>query len=333
MAKKILVLPGDGVGPKVISAAVSVLESATDDVDFTYGDIGLTAYDKTENYLPAETIDLATDSDAIIAGVIIDRPKDIAYRNPLRVLKKQLNMYAIVRKFFPLCETLGTPGIDLILMTGNPDSLMNVIEKENIDGVTIERYMSKNSCKKLFKKTMEVAEIKQRKTITCAHRTSLFPISDGMFTDLFYKEFAASEFLMNDLEIDAAASELSMNPKMLDVIVSTDLYGISLAGVAAGMVGGSYLTPMGSIGDSTGLFEPMYGPKLEMAEKGFVNPTSAILSSAMALDQIGHPLDAENVRKAVREVYSKGKVTPDVGGTSTTDEFTNFVIDVLKRNK
>jgi isocitrate/isopropylmalate dehydrogenase len=135
---------------------------------------------------------------------------------------------------------------------------------------------------------------------------------------------------MGDMEVDEAASELVKSPSSMDVIVSTDMYGTVLAGVAAGMVGGSYLTPVGSIGDDAGLFEPMHGPNPKMIEKGKANPTSAILSGAMALDHLGMPSEAEKIRKAVRYIYSKGTVTPDVGGVSTTKEFTESVIGVLK---
>jgi Isocitrate/isopropylmalate dehydrogenase len=332
MTKRILVLPGDGVGPEVTASSVAVINAVTDDnIDIEYGDIGITALEKTDNYLPAETVDLATDADAIIAGVIVERTNDKRYQNPIRVLKKQLSLYAVMRKFFPLCKELGVQNIDLILMTGNPDALLNITETENLDGVNTQKFQSESSVKKLFKKTMKIAEIKHRKKIACVHRASMFPGSDGMFLDHFYREMAASRFLMEDMEVDIAAMELVMDPSSMDVIVSTDLYGTVLAGVAAGMVGGSYLTPMGSLGENSGLFEPMHGPKLKLADSGIVNPTSAILSGAMALDHIGMIEESEKIRKAVYSVYAMGKVTPDVGGTSGTDEFTQFVIDAVRR--
>lgn len=331
-SKRILILPGDGVGPEVTTSAVTVLNAATDSLDIEFEDIGICAYDRTEQYLPAETIDRATVADAIIAGVVMDI-KDPRCRNPVRDLKKHLNLYAVERKFFPLSENLGIQGVDLILMTGNPDVLLSVVETESLDGVSAEKYLSVESCRKIFRKTMRIAEMMSRRKITCAHRSNMFPTYDGIFVSTFYKEFAASEFLIDDMDVEAIAGEFIMDPRSMDVIVSTDLYGSVLAGEAAGMVGGSYLTPMGSIGDGVGLFEPMHGPKLEMAEKGIVNPTSAILSGAMALDHIGMHKDAEDIRKAVRATYMKGCTTPDMGGTSGTDQFTGCVVDMLKKSR
>lgn len=334
MTKKILVLPGDGVGPEVISSAVDVLiEASGDGVELEYSDIGQTAYVKTSEYLPAEVVDLSTDADAIIAGVVVDTPADRMYQNPIRALKKQLNLYSVVRKFFPLCERIGVSDVDMIIINGNPDSLLNIKEIENLEGVDTHKFLSKTSCKKLFQKTMSIASMKNRKKILCAHRSKMFPASEGMFVDIFYKELAGSNFMIGDMEVDIAASEMVMDPSSFDVIVSTDIYGTVLAGVAAGMVGGSYLTPVGSMGDSQGLFEPMHGPNVGMINKGYVNPTSAILSAAMALDFIGMSFESERIRKAVRHAYCTGIVTPDVGGTATTKEFTQSMINTMRKEE
>ncbi|MDR3282302.1 MAG: hypothetical protein LBS92_01675 [Candidatus Methanoplasma sp.] len=331
MAKKILVLPGDGVGPEVTSSAVSVLTAVAGDVvDIMYSDIGSSAFEATGHCLPADAIDLATDADAIIVGTVIDQASDRHHHNPVRTLKKQLNLYTVVRKFFPLCDWIGSKGVDMMLMTGNPDSLLNISETESLDGVTTQKFLSNNSCKRLFKKVMQTAEAKGRRRITCVHRVTAFPMSDGLFLDMFYKEFAATDILVNDMEVELAASEMVMNPSSMDILVSTDLYGSVLAGVGAGLVGGSYLTPMGSVGDTVGLFEPMHGPRPEMADKDSVNPTSAILSAAMALDHVGLWKEAEDIRVGVRGAYASGWTTPDVGGSLGTSAFTKAVIEVVK---
>lgn len=332
MTKKILALPGDGVGPEVISAAVTVLEAVNSDIEIIYGDIGMTAHRKTDQYLPAETIDLATESDSILAGPVTANTRDKSFHDPIRVLKKQLDLYAVVRKFFPLCDRMGGRGVDLILLTGTPDSLLNIMESENLDGVTTEKYMSSNSCRKLFSKTIQIGELKNRKKATCTHRVSVFPVSDGMFLDMFYKEFAGSEFLINDMEVERLASEYIRDPTAFDIVVSTDLYGATIAGMVAGMVGGSRLTPVGSVGDTVGLFEPMRDPVMANAPEGYVNPTSAILSGAMALDQCRMSLDAERVRRAVRTAYKDNRVTPDVGGKAGSKEFAEYVADILEKD-
>ena len=327
---KILVLPGDGIGPEVTSSAVRVLKQAAGDkIEIMHGDIGQSAFVKTSEYLPAETVSLATEADAIIAGGVTDAPSGRIYHNPLRVLKKQLSLHAVVRKFHPLCRYIGNQEVDLIVITGNPDTLQKVQETESLDGVGTYRFLSATSCKKLFQSTIRLASMMNRKKITCAHRMSMFPSLDGMFVEHFYKELAGCEFFLENVEVDEAASELVKDPSSMDVIVSADIYGTVLAGVAAGMVGGSYLTPVGSIGDNVMLFEPMHGPNPRSVKEGYVNPTSAILSGAMAFDYLRMPSEAEKIRKAVRCVYSKGTITPDVGGKATAEEFTDAVAEAL----
>lgn len=328
MAKRILALPGDGTGPEVIYHAVRVLNAASGDIDIVFGDIGAGAYAKTDYYLPPETIDLATESDAIIAGGVMRKPNDMRYRDPLRVLKKQLNLYAVLRKFRPLSP--GAGNVDMMILTGNPDALLNVLEKENLDGIITEKFTSSDSCRKLFRMAVRVAELKRRRSILCAHRADLFPHQDSAFVDIFYKELAASEFVIDDEEVERVAERMVLDPSSLDVIVSTDVYGTVLSGVASGLVGGIRLTPVGSIGDSQGLFEPMRGPDAA-GDSGYVNPTSAMLSGAMALDYIGHTDAAEAIRKAVRAAYATGDVTPDVGGTSSAKAFTDAVVANLKK--
>lgn len=330
MTKKVLVLPGDGIGPAVTSSAVNILMNAVGEgIDISYGDIGQSAFVKTAEYLPAETVSLAADADAIIVGGVIDTPSDRTYQNPIRALKKQLNLYSVVRKFSPLCRDLGVQGIDLLVITGNPDSLLSVVETESIDGVNVHRFLSTASCKRLFQKAARISTNMNRKKITCAHRTSVFPRMDGMFREQFYKELAGLGFFINDLEVGEAAEELVKDPSTMDVLISTEMYGELFSGLAAGMVGGSYLTPVGSIGNDSGLFEPMHGPNPKLIKDEFANPTSAILSAAMALDSMGMSSEAERVRMAVKHIYAGGGVTPDVGGKATTKGFTDSVIKAL----
>lgn len=333
MTKKILVLPGDGIGPSVVTSAVDILTTAAGSkIEIIYGDIGQSAYIKTSEYLPPETLDMATEADAILTGGTIEMPAEKNYHNPIRALKKQLNLYSVVRKFYPLSKNLGVSGIDLLIITGNPDTLLKAVETESLDGVDYHTFLSNASCTKLFRKTLRLATMMNRKKITCAHRMSAFPSMDRMFVDCFYKEFAGTEFLLEDMEAGEAAAELTKNPSSMDILISTDIYGNVLAGVVGGMVGGSYLTPVGNIGDNVGLFEPMHSPNPKMIKEGKVNPTSAVLSSAMALDYLGMSAEAEKIRKAVRDVYAMGTITPDVGGKAATYEFTNAVTDTIRSN-
>lgn len=327
MTKRILILPGDGAGCGHIEAAVAIIVAAAEDVELVRGDIGLSAYSRTDRYLPQETLDLAASSDAILAGTVVGRPQDPHYRDPLKTLKIQLNLSASVRRFRPLREGLGHGDIDLIIITGNPDSLQNVIEKDSIDGVVSEKSVSADMCRRLFSLARRTAEAGGRRSLLCTHRSDLFPRSDSMFVEMFRKELSGSGLEVSEAEIEDTAARLVSDPASLDVIVANEIHGSVLAGVAAGMVGGGRLTPRGSIGDGIGLFEPVYRPDGAECPD---NPTSAILSGAMALDHIGMPEAGDRIRDAVRAVYRRGTVTADVGGSASSEEFTDAVIGMIE---
>ncbi|MDR1691180.1 MAG: hypothetical protein LBR42_05010 [Candidatus Methanoplasma sp.] len=334
MSKKMLVLPGDGAGPEMVSSAVSILELvAGDRLEIKYGDIGQAAFVKTSQYLPAETVDLATDADIIIAGIVTDAPSDRNYQNPILVLKRQLNLYSVVRRFYPLCHDAGRMDIDLILVNGNQNALPSVTETESLDGIDTHKFLSTASVKRLFQMALRTASVLNRKKMTCAHRGTMFPALDGMFVDVFYKELAGSGLFLEDVDVEDVATRLVMDPTSMDVIVSSDIYGTVLAGIASGLVGGNHLMPAASIGDNAGLFEPEHMPDLKTMKEGYVNPTSSILSGIMALDYLGMSLEAEKVRKAVRSVYDMGKTTPDIGGTATTKEFTESVMNAIRNEQ
>ncbi len=134
----------------------------------------------------------------------------------------------------------------------------------------------------------------------------------------------------NELLVDAAAMWLVKDPARFDVIVTTNLFGDILSDLAAGLVGGLGVAPSANIGvGRVAVFEPVHGSAPDIAGKGIANPIGAILSAAMLLEHIGRPEAAKQVRQAVAATLADGIMTPDLGGTATTELVTNAVIGFL----
>ena len=132
---------------------------------------------------------------------------------------------------------------------------------------------------------------------------------------------------VNELLVDAAAMWLVKDPARFDVIVTTNLFGDILSDLAAGLVGGLGVAPSANIGAGrVAVFEPVHGSAPDIAGKGIANPVGAILSAAMLLEHIGRPEAAKQVRQAVAATLADGIMTPDLGGTATTELVTNAVI-------
>lgn len=333
MPKKVLILPGDGVGKEITDAAVSVLEAATSEIEVLHGKIGASAYDTTGYYLPPKTMELAAKSDAIIATPVLNRSIEKNYRDPLATLRKQLDMVSVLRKFQPLSDTLGVSGLDCMLINCNPQTVGTAKEVETLNGVSVESYIDAAACRKVFKMGEQIAIYKQRRKITCLRDLELNPYSDAMFVDLFYKEFAASEFVIDDMDVADAASKLILDPSLADVIVTPVPYSNAISGVLTGMCGGAYLTCVGYLSNTGGMFMPLHGPVDYLSGTDTVNPTGCILAAAMALDTIGLNLEADKVRNALRSAYRKGMKTKDVGGDLSSSEFTYRVTKLCQRSR
>lgn len=330
--KKVLILPGDGVGREVTNAAVAILR-AVSDIDIEFARIGASAYEKTGYYLPPETMNAASKADAIIATPVYSRVTERKYRDPLATLKKQLDMSTVLRQFQPLSDGIGVQGLDCILISCNPQIVGSSNEIETLRGVSVESYIDAVGCKKVIRMAGQIAAVENRRKIVCLRDLELNRYADSMFTDIFYEELAASEFVISDRDVAEAISNLIMDPSIADVIITPIPYSNAISGVLTGMCGGAYLTSVGYLGDTGGIFMPMHGPVESLKDLDIVNPTGCILAAAMVLDHFNLKIEADKIRNAVRSAYRKGMKTQDVGGELSTSEFTYRVSKLCERSR
>jgi len=326
-SKKVLVLPGDGDGPVLVAAAEDVLEAATSGVDLIHGEIGAAAYGHTSQALPAETADLAAAADAVLSGPVGNPLSMGNLRNPLATLRKQLNLLAEVREFYPLCSYLGNRDVDLVFVSFCSDTALSVTEVDSLDGISTDHFTGVDASGELFDLALAIGEMRRRKRVTCLSGTGLFPASEKLFVDLFHRHFAATEFLMDDANSAQAACRLAADPSSLELVVSGLICAPAFAGQAAGMIGGDGLMPVGYVGRRGGLFMPTMPT---VADRSIPNPTSAILAGALMLLNLGMDSAYEDIKKAVREMYRVGRVTPDRGGNLSTAAFAHGVADLVR---
>ena len=155
--------------------------------------------------------------------------------------------------------------------------------------------------------------------------------SDGLFLEVARK--VAKDYPSVEVEeafVDVTAMRLILKPNIFDVIVTSNLFGDILSDEAAGLVGGLGLAPSANIGTDYALFEPVHGSAPALAGRGIANPMAAILASKMMLDYFGESFWAERIENAIISVLNEAKVlTPDLGGSCSTTELTDAIIDVL----
>src|SRR5438034_8165595 len=348
-AMRILVLPGDGIGPEITAATLAVLERAN--VLFKLGlqwqheEIGLPALKKEGTTLPARALEAARSAEGVILGPLstYEYPaREKGGINPSAEFRTKLDLYANIR---PARSRLG------VGLTGKRVDL--VIYRENTEGFYADRNMhaglaefmptedmalavrrvTAKCCERIARRAFEAAMTRRRK-VTAVHKANVFRISDGLYLREVRK--VAQGFPQVQLEeiiVDAMAALLRRDPMRFDVIVAENMYGDILSDEASELSGGLGLGGSINAGDDYCVAQAQHGSAPDIAGKDRANPTSLILSAAMLLEWIGGrgangalATAAKSIDAAVDAALKDPATrTADLGGKLGTREFARAV--------
>ncbi|HET6403284.1 MAG TPA: isocitrate/isopropylmalate dehydrogenase family protein [Candidatus Thermoplasmatota archaeon] len=332
MAKAVAVIPGDGIGPEVVGAALTVLDALDVELDYLHANAGLECKRRTGTYLPEATLAAVREADAVLFGAITSplASEDPHYTSVILALRNELDAYANVRPARDLGQPCLAKGLDLVLVRENSEGMYNAPETEDEEGVTTHRRISRRGSERVIRFAFEWAQRRGRKQLHCLHKANVLRKSDGLFLSTFRETAKAfPRITAKEMLLDNAAMQLVLRPQQFDMLVTMNLYGDVLSDEMAGLVGGLGFAPSGSFGPRAALFEPVHGSAPDIAGKGVANPCGAILSAAMMLEYLGHGAEAHRVEAAVRAALGEG-TTPDAGGTLSTEAFTAAVVANLK---
>lgn len=317
----IAVIPGDGIGEEVVKATTTVLDKLDVEFNYTHAIAGDKCKEETGVPLPDETIEIAKKSDAVLFGAAGETAADVIVR-----LRHELNTFVNLRPVKSLQpEKYGN--IDFMIVRENTEDLYIGDEEETPEGAIARKKITKAASDKISEYAFQYAKDTGRKKVTAVHKANVLKISDGLFKKCFY-EVAQKypEIESNDFYVDATAMYLITNPLDFEVIVTSNLYGDILSDEGAGLVGGLGMIPSANIGDENGLFEPVHGSAPDIAGQQIANPVATILSACMMLDYLGESDSARKIEDIIVEVIQEGKVvTPDLGGTASTQEMAEYI--------
>lgn len=334
MSKKIVVIPGDGIGAEITDSAVAVLKKAAQkhnlELEFESHPAGGTAYDLCGTPLPDETLNAAKAADAVLFGAV-GGPKwddvDPTLRPEKAVLglRKGLGLYANLRpvkindalvEYSPLKEEIAR-GTDVLIVRELIGGIYfgDKCESEIHNGVErawdLENY-SVPEVERIVKFAMEAAK-KRRGKVTSVDKSNV------LATSRLWRRTAAKvaadypDVKLDNLYVDNCAMQLAINPSQFDVIVTGNLFGDILSDEAAVLSGSIGMLPSASIGESTSLYEPIHGSAPDIAGKGIANPLATILSAAMLLRYSLNENDAaQTIEAAVEKTLAQGWRTPDL---------------------
>lgn len=350
MKAEILTLPGDGIGPEIVSSAVRVLDRVAERFGHTFvcreGLIGGAAIDAAGTPLPEDTVRAAHAADAVLLGAVGGDKWDALPVRPesaLLGIRKELGLYANIRpaKLFralssasALKPEIVVRGIDLVTVReltggiyfGEHGFRTGATGREAFD---TECY-SEIEIERVARVAFEIAEKRSR-------RLCLVDKANVLTSSRLWRNVVADiaedypTVALSMMYVDNAAMQLALNPSQFDVVLTSNLFGDILSDLTAAIVGSIGVMPSASLGATTvGMYEAIHGSAPTIAGQNKANPVGTILSAAMMLR---HSFDLEGeasaVEAAVESALDAGKGTADIGGTLSTTEMTEEILSRL----
>ena len=351
---RILVLPGDGIGPEISAATLHVLSAASAlqslNLSFETMDIGLASLETSGSTCTDAVLKRIPEVDGVILGPVshYDYPAlDKGGINPSAKLRVTFELGSNIRpcRSYPELTILRKP-MDLVIVRectegfyADRNMFLGTAEFMPDPQTALSvRKVSAKACERVARCAFKLAA-GRRKKVTAVHKANVLKLSDGFFLQEIRR--VAAEFPDIELEeliVDATAALLIRSPERFDVIVTTNMFGDILSDEASELCGSLGLGASINVGDSICVAQAQHGSAPDIAGRNLANPTSLILSAAMLLKWRGerdanHKLidGARLIEQAINSVLSDpARRTADIGGISKTDEFADFVIEAMR---
>ncbi|MCE9600824.1 MAG: NAD-dependent isocitrate dehydrogenase [Gemmatimonadetes bacterium] len=336
--REVTLIPGDGIGPAITDATLRLLDAAGAEFRWDRQLAGMAAVTDHGDPLPEATLDSIRRTKLALKGPL-ETPVGKGFRSINVALRKEFDLYANLRPAKTVLTNTRFENVDIILVRENTEGLYVGAEsyiKVGNDPQAVAQsvaVITRGGAERIVRYAFEYALKHGRKRVTVVHKANILKYSQGLFLEMGRKVAAeyAGRIASDDKIVDACAMELVMKPEKYDVIVTTNLFGDILSDLTSGLVGGLGLTPGANIGYDCGIFEAVHGTAPDIAGKGIANPTAVMLAACQLLDHVGDVPRADRIRAAIGATLRERKVvTGDVGGTATTDQYTDAVIARLK---
>lgn len=333
--KPITVFRGDGIGPEITDAVLTILNEVKAPFTYEIFEVGEKEYRSHGALIPPQAF-ASFEKTKLLLKAPITTPIGCGFRSLNVLLREKYNLFANIRpaKSTPAIKTPFSH-VDIITFRENTEDLYIGVEY-NMDADTIHaiKKITKKACLRIINAAYQYAQKHQRKKITCVHKANILKKSDGLFLECFNTIAKEYPHIQSDTKIiDNLCMQLVMKPDKFDILVMPNLYGDIVSDLTSGLIGGLGLLPSMNIGDDYALFEAVHGSAPDIAGKHIANPTALLLSACLLLDHTNHNDIAEQIRTAIQHVLKNTTIrTPDIGGTATTEEYTQAIIRALAHN-
>jgi isocitrate dehydrogenase (NAD+) len=333
MTKTVTLIKGDGIGPEITESIKKVFAAAQVPIQWEEENAGQTTLAQVGELIPGSLIESVKRNKIALKGPLTT-PVGKGFKSVNVQLRQIFDLYQNVR---PCVTTEGISSryedINLVIFRENTEGLYAGLEyfDERLQiADSVSRVTWKGSYR-IVKAAFEYAKKHNCKKVTLVHKANILKNAGMLFLkagEELSKDFPGIEF--DNKIVDNMCMQMVMKPEQFDVIVATNLFGDILSDLAAGLVGGLGVVSGANIGDEVAIFEAVHGTAPDIAGQGKANPTALLRSAIMMLHYMNLPEHANKIDRAINETLKhKEQCTGDLGGSATTEEFTNHVIEKI----
>ena len=330
-------IPGDGIGPGITDATVRVLDAAGATFDWDRQLAGMAAVAVHGDPMPDATLDSIRRTRLALKGPL-ETPVGEGYRSVNVALRMTFDLYANVRPARDVIPGGRYDDVDIVLIRENTEGLYSGLEhyikvgtdpRAAAESIAV---ITRQGSERIVRYAFDYAIAHGRKKVTLVHKANILKFSQGLFREVGRQVATQYEgrVLYEERIIDAMAMQLVLKPETSDVIVTTNLFGDILSDLISGLVGGLGLAPGANLGTDAAIFEAVHGTAPDIAGKNIANPGALIYAACLMLEHLGDAARANRIRSAMESVIRENQtLTRDLGGTASTDQFTDAIIAKL----
>ena len=329
--KQVTLIKGDGIGPEITDSVVKIINAAGVAIDWDIQTAGADVIEEEGTPLPKRVLD-SVKRTGIALKSPVTTPIGKGFRSVNVQLRKELDLYANLRPCYNL-PSIKTryDKVDIVVVRENTEDLYAGIERQ-VDEDTAEsiKIITRKASERIAKFAFDYAVKNNRKEVCVVTKANICKLSDGLFLDSarkIAKDYPTIAF--REVLVDNCCMQLVQNPNQFDILLLPNLYGDIVSDLCAGLIGGLGIAQGANIGLDYAVFEPVHGSAPDIAGQNKANPTAMLMSAIEMLNYIGENEAATNIKLALFETLNAGIKTADIGGSATTTEFTQAIIDRL----
>lgn len=330
--RNVTLIPGDGIGPEITKGMQQIFAAAKAPIEWDVQSAGHASLLAVGTPLPEETL-LSIRTNGLALKGPLTTEVGTGHRSINVALRQTFDLYCNLR---PVKKIAGVKSrydkVDLVVFRENTEDLYAGIE-HNVGKRAAEsiKIITADACLRIAEAAFDYAVKHGRKKVTAVHKANIMKLTDGLFLSCVRE--VASKYpgiQYQEIIVDNLCMQLVMAPEQFDILLAPNLYGDIISDLCAGLVGGLGVVPGANIGKDCAIFEAVHGTAPDIAGKNIANPLAMVLSGIMLLRHMGEEAIASNLERAIHKVVGEGKsLTPDLGGSATTEELTQAIISNL----